>query len=176
MIHMWTRFVVAGLAAGSLAGCARVGAVTGSARVGQPLYTGPVEVELAFTDSFDVLPGNKCGGRGLFAGVVDGAEVQIRRSGHPGDDPVMATASTVYERDTARIRGVYDDGQYCVAKLTFITPGPSLEGYEVQFPPIRNYSMGTSERVIPTDAGRSTFVIQSCTDYDAPPERACGYN
>lgn len=173
--------ITVGCLAVGVTGCSSLGVVTGSPTA-PPAYGGPIDVELAFTDSFDVLPDGKCEGRDLFGAIVDGARVEIRkwsdRGGSEGD-VVATTASVGYERDTGRRRGVYDDGQYCVAKFTFTPPRPNLTGYVVWFPPrgyvnAHGFDYGWSLSFTPTEEGTYTVVGQTCADHDAPPERTCG--
>jgi hypothetical protein len=151
--------ITVGCLAVGLTGCSSLGVVRGSPTA-PPAYGGTIDVELAFTDSFDVLPDGKCEGR--------------------EGDVVATTASVGYERDTGRRRGVYDDGQYCVAKFTFTPPRPNLTGYVVWFPPrgyvnAHGFDYGWSLSFIPTEEGTYTVVGQTCADHDAPPERTCGF-
>jgi hypothetical protein len=153
-----------------------------SAVAGQPTapppYAGPIAVELAFTDSFDVLPDGKCRGRGIFRAAADQGSVDIRRTAtRQSDDPgVIVPVSVRYARDGLR-RGIYDDGQYCVARFVFVPSRPNLYGYRAALSspedPYGNWPLDIE--LGPPHDGRIRVVIQSCTDYDAPPERECGY-
>jgi hypothetical protein len=132
-----------------------------------------IDATMALTDSFDILPDGKCAGRNVFRGVGNGAVVEAR--GASGFGPfVTTTVTTNYERNNPRRRPGGDDGRYCVVTFRFGPIKPDIEGYWVQFPlgPGRGYGFMTT---LTGGLGYGPYdtVIQTCADYDAPPERLC---
>ena len=164
--------LLCGVATWVLSGCMAGVVVAGEPVAPQP-YTGEINVELAYTDSFDVLPAGRCRGRGHSQGVADGAHVTVWPMG--GSGPSVTTVMSVrYEDDPARRRGAHDDGRYCVARFSFITSEASLAGYRA----VLDTSGPLSPLLVdftPGPDGVYTAVMQACTDAHAPPEKPCGF-
>ncbi|GAB5895397.1 hypothetical protein [Mycolicibacterium mageritense] len=159
--RLWTAVIIA--AAAALTGCASQ--VAGNATAPRP-YAGPVSVEFAYTDSFDVLSGGKCQGRGINGSIRQGAVVEVISWTGSGAR-TTATIDVQYEENSDR--RPEDDGRFCVARFSFVTPEPpSLSGYTVRSDTRILPSVGPP--VEPT----TKVVVQSCTDMDAPPELPCG--
>ena len=161
-----------------LAGCTLGSTVEGRPTIGPLPEHGHVDVTLALTDSFDVHTDGTCAGRHVFRGVANGASVEIR--GENSSTFVNTTVLTRYQRDATR-KAPYDDGQFCIVKFTFVPVKPDPAGYFIEFPlgPQLGYGfmitlMGES-MTPPFGRGYGTYdtTIQTCTDYDAPPERPC---
>ncbi|ORA26019.1 hypothetical protein [Mycobacterium aquaticum] len=147
-----------------LTGCALP--IAGTATAPRP-YSGPVDVTFAYTDSFDVLPGGKCRGRGLFAGVRDGAQLDVVSLTGYGAR-ATATLHVRYEEDPARRQG--DDGKFCIARFTFVTPEPpSRVGYVAEHP------AGPLPVIGPGVGPTFETVLSACTELNSPPEAPCGY-
>ena len=155
-----------------------------------PPTHGQVDVTMALTDSFDVLPHGKCAGRHLNEGMRDGATVEIRgMSDHRRYSlrhVSTATMSTHYVDDVFYLNAdgssrPYDDGKYCVAHFTFVPGTPDVQGYEIELPTM---SSGVSKPTQPLESfwsdvrggrgyGSFHLVVQTCPDANDPPEQPC---
>uniref|UniRef100_UPI001E59A6D7 hypothetical protein n=1 Tax=Mycobacteroides chelonae TaxID=1774 RepID=UPI001E59A6D7 len=91
--------------------------VTGALNPTTQTYNGPIAVELALTDSFDVQQTTgTCSGRGVFRGIADGAQV-VTRGEHDFDFVTSTVATRYLENDFTR--RPEDDGKFCVATFRF---------------------------------------------------------
>jgi hypothetical protein len=144
--------------------------VAGSPSTVTETYSGPIDVVIALTDSFDVLPNGTCSGRYVFRGVADGAQVETR--GEHDFNFVTTKVATRYVVDDYT-RRPEDDGKYCVVSFRFVPHPADGDGYQLQFPlPTGGYGFSTPFK--PNGLGKVDIAIQSCADNDAPPERRCG--
>lgn len=146
--------------------------VTGAPSATTQTYDGPIDAELAITDSFDVQqPTGTCSGRAVFRGIADGARVETR--GQHDFDFVTSTVATRYvENDFTR--RPHDDGKFCVVTFRFTPRKIDGDGYWMQFP-LATGGYGFLMQFKPNGLGKVTMTIQTCTDTDAPPDRQCGY-
>jgi hypothetical protein len=82
-----------------------------------------IAVTWELSDSFDILPGDKCAVRSVHSGMSDGARVQF--VGETVGGSVSTTATTPFERRppwTEMYQGkpvLIDDGLYCVVRAVF---------------------------------------------------------
>ena len=161
-------------------GCSVDRAVAGRATIPPLPPHGTVNVTMALTDSFDVLPDGKCAGRDVNGEVRDGASVDIAGMSFEGKGwskslVGKATISTSYDPDDFS-RRPEDDGKYCLAHFAFVPTKPDPQGYNFWMPSGFMMPQDSFRSVPPGGRGYGdfAFVVQTCTDMDAPPERTCG--
>ena len=148
--------------------------VTGAPSATTETYSGPIDVELAITDSFDVQqPAGTCSGRAVFRGIADGARVETRGE-HDFDFVTSIVATRYVENDFTR--RPEDDGKFCVVTFRFTPIKADSDGYRMQFPlATGGFGFLTPGPFKPNGLGKVVMTIQTCTDTDAPPDRQCGY-
>jgi hypothetical protein len=92
-----------------------------------------VTVRWQLADSFDVLPDDKCAGRGAYRGMADGARIQLQ--GNTTGFTDETTASARFEHQIlSKKQALFDDGLYCVLRAVFAPSVPDPAGYSVKFP------------------------------------------
>jgi hypothetical protein len=168
---------------GSTAACSGTRVVGGRPTAPPAPMSGNVDVTIALSDSFDVLPGGKCAGRHLNQGVRDGASIKVfgLTDNKPDSPFTPATASATYDENDFT-RRPDDDGKFCLVHFTFVPHKPDLAGYFIEFP-LGKGQRGTAYTTYfysfwsDPIGGRGYGVFQlaewTCADRDASPERRC---
>lgn len=139
-----------------------------------------VTVRWQLADSFDVLPGGTCAGRGLNRGMRNGARMHLQGNTTGFVDETRVTATL--ERRTLSARGALsDDGLYCVIRAVFAPALPDPDGYSIKFPgtPVKWDHLGASGRApfgrpdLPPGFGSINLGSQTCPNLFDPPEKDC---
>ena len=92
-----------------------------------------VTVSWQLADSFDILPGGMCAGRGPNRGMENGARIVLQGNTTGFVDETKATA-TFQRRPLSQKQALEDDGLYCVLRAVFAPSVPDPDGYSVKFP------------------------------------------
>jgi len=139
-----------------------------------------VTVRWQLADSFDVLPGGTCAGRGENRGIRNGARMHLQGDTTGFVDETRATAT--FERralSAGEARG--DDGLYCVLRAVFAPVLPDPDGYSIKIPgtPIKWDHVGASGHTpfghpnLPPGFGSINLGSQLCPNLLDPPEKEC---
>jgi hypothetical protein len=139
-----------------------------------------VIVTWQLADSFDILPGGKCAGRGSNRGMSDGARIQLQGKITGFFDETRATAS-FQRRNLSAKEALGDDGLYCVLRAVFAPSMPDPEGYSVKFPgtPVKWDHLGKPGRTpfgrpdSPPGYGAYNLGSQTCQSLLDPPYKDC---
>jgi hypothetical protein len=189
-VRCWFGLLFCSALVTATAACSVSRSVPGVPTAPPPPTRGQVDVTIALTDSFDVLPNGGCVGRHLNAGVRNRATVEVRGMTDHGPSNLQHVTTAImvthYVDDVFYLNAdgsprPYDDGKYCVAHFTFVPVKPDAQGYDVhsQTVPSGESGFGQTLESYWSDVrggrgyGSFHFVVQTCTDTDAPPERRC---
>jgi hypothetical protein len=139
-----------------------------------------VTVKWRLADSFDLLPGGRCAGRGDNRGMGDGARIQLQGSSSGFINETRATA-TVEREELSPKQALIDDGVYCTLRAVFSPSMPDPDGYSVKFSGTK-IKMANLGRPGGTRFGRPdpppgygvyNVTSQLCPDLLDPPEKDC---
>jgi hypothetical protein len=142
--------------------------VDGSLSTTTETYSGPIDVTVAITDSFDIEPSGTCSGRGTFKGIADGAPVQAHGITHGHFN--FGTVTTRYEHDDYT-RQKEDDGQYCVMTYSFTPDRSDPTGRYLLAMPLPGGGWGYTTEIKPNSAGIVDITTSTCTELAAPPQK-----
>jgi hypothetical protein len=144
-----------------------------------------IAVTWELSDSFDILPGDKCAGRSVNSGMSDGGRVQF--VGETVGGSVSTTATTHFERRppwTEMHQGkpvLIDDGLYCVVSAVFAPAIPDPTGnYSWKFVG-GDWSDGLDVGYMPVGkrerpgygSERASITITTCRYLSDPPTKDC---
>jgi hypothetical protein len=139
-----------------------------------------VTVTWSLADSFDVLPGGLCAGRGDNRGMSDGARIRLHGDTTGFTDETRATAR--FERVALSAKqALGDDGLYCVLRAVFAPTLPDPDGYSITFPGtrVRWDRMGKPGGTpfgrpnSPPGYGGYNLGSQKCRSLLDPPDKPC---
>jgi hypothetical protein len=181
-----SRFVAAFAAAGMLVACSNGHspvAASPSLPVPPPAVSAidhTVIVKWSLADSFDILSGGKCAGRGDNRGMSDGARIQLQGNTTGFFDETRATAR-FHRYVLSGKEALFDDGRYCVLEAVFAPSIPDPDGYSVKFPGTRvkqihlgkpgGTPFGTPDN--PPGYGSYNIGSQTCRSLLDPPDKDC---
>lgn len=139
-----------------------------------------VTVTWQLADSFEILPGGKCAGRGDNRGMSDGARIQLHGNATGFVDETRATARFQHRSLSAR-ESLFDDGRYCVLRAVFAPSMPDPDGYSVKFPgtPVSWDHLGKPGGTPfgrpdnPPGYGGYNLGSQTCGSLLDPPDKDC---
>lgn len=137
-------------------------------------------VRWQLADSFDVLPGGTCAGRGENRGMRNGARMHLQGDTTGFVDETRATA-TFERRALSAGEALGDDGLYCVLRAVFAPALSDPDGYSIKLPgtPVEWDHVGISGRTpfgqpnLPPGFGSINLGSQLCPDLLDPPEKKC---
>lgn len=140
-----------------------------------------VSVHWRLADSFDILPGDRCVGRGNNRGMFDGARVRL--TGHTMGYAGETKATAYFEHFPPLMhlgRPLLDDDYlYCVVEAVFSPGIPEPDGYSVKFERARDdfwlgkpsgMPFGFRDR---PGYGAYQITVQTCRSLLDPPDKDC---